>query len=207
VKASDWSRPMRTLKFIVAPCLALCMALVALPATAQTEALVAKRATELRDAPGDTANSLATLPAQTTLTRLPARQGPWVQVKAANGQTGWVHMFDMGSPGTTSTVANTAQGALRGLTNLFNRGSAQNSAGSPTSTVGIRGLGAEDIANAQPNLAALAQADTMRMDAAQAKRFAAEAPLTPRTVEPLPEPPPPAPPTPPPSNNPKLNAY
>jgi hypothetical protein len=185
---------------------ALCSALLALPAIAQTEALVAKRATELRDAPGDAARSIATIPAQTTLTRLPARQGPWVQVKAASGQTGWVHMFDMGSPGTTSAMANTAQGALRGLTNLFNRGSAQSaSAGSPTSTVGIRGLGAEDIANAQPNLAALAQADTMRMDAAQAKRFAAEAPLTARTVEQLPEPAPPAPPAAPQSNNPKQN--
>jgi hypothetical protein len=199
---------MRTLKFIVAPCLALCLALAALPSVAQTDTLVAKRATELRDAPGDTAHSIATLPAQTTLTRLPARQGPWVQVKAASGQTGWVHMFDMGAPGTTSTAASTAQGALRGLTNLFNRGSAQSAnAGSPTSTVGIRGLGAEDIANAQPNMPALAQADAMRMDAAQAKRFATEAPLTAHTVEPLPEPAPPTPPAPPPSNNPKLNAY
>lgn len=184
---------MRTLKFIVAPSLALCLALAALPGFAQTDALVAKRATELRDAPGDAARSIASLPAQTTLTRLTARQGPWVQVKAASGQTGWVHMFDMGTPGTTSTVASTAQGALRGLSNLFNRGSAQN-AGAPTSTVGIRGLGAEDIANAQPNLAALAQADSLRMDAAQAKRFAAEATLAARTVEALPEPAPPAPP-------------
>ena len=198
---------MRTLKFIVAPGFALCLALAALPGFAQTEGLVAKRATELRDGPGDTAKSIATLPAQTALTRLPARQGPWVQVKAASGQTGWVHMFDMGTPGTTSTVASTAQGALRGLTNLFNRGSAQSTAGSPTSTVGIRGLGAEDIANAQPNLAALAQADTMRMDAAQAKRFAAEAPLAARTVEALPEPAPPAPPAPPQSNNSKQNNF
>jgi hypothetical protein len=106
-------------------------------------------------------------------------------------------MFDVGTATEQGSVANAATGALRGLSNLFNRGSAQPQANnSTTATVGIRGLSAEDLANAQPNLAALSQAEGQRQDANQAKRFAAEASLTPRTVEPLPEPaPPPAPPS------------
>lgn len=168
---------------------------LASPLALAQDALVTKRQTVLRDGPGDSANTLATLPAQTALTRQPTRQGPWVQVKTAAGATGWIHMFDVGTAADQGGVANAATGALRGLSNLFNRGSAQPQASSgPTATVGIRGLGAEDIANAQPNLAALAQAEGQRQDAAQAKRFAAESSLAVQSVEPLPTPaPPPAP--------------
>ena len=61
-----------------------------------------------------------------------------------------------------------------------------------TATVGIRGLSAEDIANAQPNPAAVTQAEKMRLSADQARQFASTAPLKPRSVEALPEPPRPA---------------
>lgn len=164
-----------------------------LPAQAQ-DALVTKRQTTLREGPTDNAAAVATLPAQTALTRQPTRQGPWVQVKTAAGASGWIHLFDVGTATEQGSVASAATGALRGLSNLFNRGSAQNqNTSGTTATVGIRGLGAEDIANAQPNLAALAQAEGLRQDAAQAKRFAAEASLSPQAVEPLPVPAPPAP--------------
>lgn len=164
-----------------------------LPAQAQ-DALVTKRQTTLREGPTDNAAAVATLPAQTALTRQPTRQGPWVQVKTAAGASGWIHLFDVGTATEQGSVASAATGALRGLSNLFNRGSAQNqNTSGTTATVGIRGLGAEDIANAQPNLAALAQAEGLRQDAAQAKRFATEASLSPQAVEPLPVPAPPAP--------------
>lgn len=159
-------------------------------AMAQTpnETLLVKRPAELREIPGDSARSLAALPLQTPLTRMTARQGAWIQVRMASGTTGWVHMFDVSTSSAPAAGSNTATGALRGLSNFFNRGSAQGSSTTATSTVGIRGLGAEDIANAEPNLTALAQVDTMRQDAAQARRFAADAHLTSRTVELLPAP-------------------
>ncbi len=50
-----------------------------------------------------------------------ARRGPWIEVRSAQGVTGWVHMFDVG----TTPVAqggNFATGALRGLTGLFGGG-------------------------------------------------------------------------------------
>lgn len=167
------------------------LALAAATAWAQpnAEALLIKRNTELRETPGEASRSLAALPVQTPLTRMPARQGAWIQVRTANGTTGWVHMFDVGTTAAPSTTSNAATGALRGISNFFNRGSAQANTSTATSTVGIRGLGAEDIANAQPNLAALSQLETLRMDANQARRFATDAALQVRAVEPLPTPP------------------
>lgn len=162
-------------------------------AHAQSDALITKRAAELRDGPTDSARSVASLPSQTAVTRLALRQGPWLQVKTAAGQTGWVHMFDIGTLPSQSAAGSTAAGALRGLSNFFNRGSAQggnNTAG--TSTVGIRGLGAEELANAQPNAQAVSQMESLRADAAQATRFASEAAWVVRAVDPLPEPAPPA---------------
>jgi hypothetical protein len=165
------------------------------PAQVQADNVTVKRATELREAPGEASRSLAALPAQSQVTRLAARQGPWIEVRNAQGQTGWIHMFDIGAnPPAPASGGNVATGALRGLTSLFGSGGGSTQARTAsTATIGIRGLGAEDIANAQPNLAALAQADTLRVDAAQAQRFGAAAALTAQPVPALPVPPPPAP--------------
>ncbi len=172
----------------------LALALLGSLAAQAQEALVTKRQTTLREGPTESATAIATLPAQTALTRQPTRQGAWVQVKTAAGASGWIHLFDVGTATEQGSVASAATGALRGLSNLFSRGSAQNqNTSGTTATVGIRGLGAEDIANAQPNLAALAQAEGLRQDATQAKRFAADASLSPQAVEPLPVPAPPTP--------------
>lgn len=168
----------------------LLLASVSTPLWAQSDPVVIKRPADLRDAPMANARSLVALAAQTPVNRLSLRQGAWVQVRTASGQTGWVHLFDIGSGATPAAPSNTATGALRGLSNFFNRGSAQGSAPhtAATSTVGIRGLSGEDIANAQPDVAAVTQAESLRMDANQAKRFAAEASINARTVEPLPVP-------------------
>lgn len=169
--------------------LALCMAMLAMtaaPLHAQTEPVVAKRATDLRDAPAETGRRLEALPASTPLTRLGPRQGPWVQVRTPQGRTGWLHMFDVGVAGGAAQGGGTSNG-LRTFSNVFNR-SAQNSTVTATSTVGIRGLGAEDIANAQPNLRAVAQMETLRIDAGTAQQFARAAALSPRSVGDLPAP-------------------
>lgn len=148
------------------------------------ESVIIKRAAQLRETPGDASRSLATLTVQTSLTRLGDRQGAWIKVRMADGTNGWVHMFDITSP-AASTQGSAGTGALRSLSSFFDR-----SGGSTvsTATVGIRGLGAEDLANAQPNLAALAQADEARVDAVQARQFANVSALAFRQVEPLPSP-------------------
>ena len=95
-------------------------------------------------------------------------------------------MFDAGTNPPTQG-GNAATGALRGLTSFFGKGTTAAPA-SGTSTIGIRGLGAEDIANAQPNLAAVGQVEAMRQNAAQARQFATSAALTLQTVAELPVP-------------------
>lgn len=176
----------------VVPALAVALAgLMAGTALAQTESVLIKRASQLRDAPGESSRALAPLPVQTAVTRLGDRQGPWIKVRMADGTSGWVHMFDITSANAAASGSSGA-GALRSLSSFFNKGSAQTPAGNvPTSTVGIRGLGAEDLASATPNLAALAQADSAKVDAAQARQFAAMSSLSSRQVEPLPVPAPP----------------
>ena len=159
-------------------------------AQAQTEAVIIKRPAQLRDAPGDASRAITNLPVQTSVTRLGDRSGAWIKVSMADGTSGWVHMFDITSPNNAGSSA--GAGALRTLGSFFNKGSAQTPGSSvATSTIGIRGLGAADLANAQPNVAAVAQADASRADAQQAQRFATLASLNARQVEPLPAPAPP----------------
>lgn len=154
---------------------------------AQTEALLVKRAAELREAPGESARSLAVLAARTPVTRSGGRQGAWIQVRTAEGASGWIHMFDIGSA-ASAPPSGAAANALRGLGSFFNKGSAQGGTVTATSTVGIRGLGAEDLARAQPNPAAVTQAEALRQDADGARQFAVSAALSSRVVEPLPAP-------------------
>ncbi|MDO9402713.1 MAG: SH3 domain-containing protein [Polaromonas sp.] len=157
-------------------------------AWAESESVLVKRPAQLRDAPGDQAGSLASLAVQTPLTRLGERRGAWIRVRTADGASGWVHMFDVGSA-TAPVAGNAGANALRSITGFFNKGSAAPVvATGPISTVGIRGLGAEDLANAQPNLLAVTLADSARLDATQARQFANSASLVAQNVAPLPVP-------------------
>ncbi len=154
------------------------------------EAMLIKRPAQLREAPSELSRSLQALPLQTSVSRLGERQGPWIKARTSDGSTGWVHMFDVtsASGGTQANpVASAGAGALRGITNFFNRGSAQPPGSNvATSTLGIRGLGVENLANAQPDVAAVAQADALRINAVQARQFAATVALASRPVDALP---------------------
>ena len=160
-----------------------------LSATAQAqEAAVVKRATQLRDSPAETSASVAPLEANAVVTRTSERKGPWTKVSTSQGATGWVHMFDLGpQSGAAPATGNAATSGMRGLGSLFGGNSGGTT--TATSTVGIRGLGAEDIAKAQPNPAAVTQAEGLRVNADQARQFASNASLQPRNVAPLAEPP------------------
>ena len=156
------------------------LALVAGAAPAQ-EAAVVKRATQLRDSPADNGASVAPLEANTVVTRSSERKGPWTKVSTPQGATGWVHMFDLGpQSGAAAASNNTATGGLRGLGGLFGGNSGTTT--TATSTVGIRGLDAEDIAKAQPNPAAVGRVEGMRVNADQARQFASSASLQARDV-------------------------
>jgi hypothetical protein len=152
------------------------MVLLAGAAQAQGEAAIMKRAAELREAPAESARAVAVLPAQSAVTRLGERRGPWIEVRSGTGATGWVHMFDVGRADGSASSGNAATGALRGLTNLFSKGGGQRVV-TPTATIGIRGLGAEDLAQATPNMQAVGQMEALRQSERQAREFAREAAL------------------------------
>ena len=162
------------------------LALLAGGAHAQETAVV-KRATQLRDTPADSGASVAPLEANAVVTRSNERKGPWTKVSTPQGATGWVHMFDLGpQSGSAAPASNAATSGLRGLGGLF--GGNGGSTTTATSTVGIRGLGAEDIANAQPNPAAVGRAEGLRVNADQARQFASSASLHTREVPALAQP-------------------
>jgi hypothetical protein len=162
----------------------LALAGALLPGASAQEAAVTRRATELRDAPGDKGKSIAALPAQAAVTRTNERQGPWVQIRTGAGATGWVHLFDIGPATAAAEGGSTTGNALRGVTGLF--GSSRST--QTGSTAGIRGLDAQDLANAQPNTAAVTQMEGLRQTEADARSFADGASLRTANVEPLPAP-------------------
>jgi hypothetical protein len=166
------------------------------PSHAQDEAVI-KRSTALRAQPGDNANSVGHLAANDSVTRTALRQGAWIQVRSTSGVLGWVHMFDVGTPGSAAPAAptdNAATNSMRGLGQVFGGSSATRTA---TNTVGIRGLGAGDVSRTTgggPNYTAstnLQQIDGMRVSAEEAHAFALSAAFKTQSVQALPVPAPP----------------
>ncbi len=157
---------------------------------APNETLVIKRAAQLREGPAESSRSLMALALQTSVLRLGEKQGAWIKVSTPDKTQGWVHMFDVTAPAAGGgSVGSAGASALRGISNFFNRGTAQAQGSNvATSTLGIRGLGAENLNNATPNVAAVSQAESLRVDATQARQFAATAALVARNVDPLPVP-------------------
>jgi len=171
-----------TLPLLLAVPLAGLLALV--PAWAQTGNFTVKQDTTLHSAPNDAAQGPA-LKANTPVTRLSERQGAWSRVRLANGTMGWVHMFDL-KASTAAAAPSSGAGALRALGQVAGATSSNQTVA--TSTAGIRGLDANDIAKATPNMAAVQQAEARKASEAQARQFASRAQLTTQTVEPLPKP-------------------
>lgn len=173
-------------RWLTAGLVALAGLCTAFAAGAQpADGLIVKRDTQLRSAPADNAPAVAPVKANTPVTRLPERQGAYVRATVEN-KTGWLHMFDIGSPAaSTTTASGGGSNVLRGLGSMFAR---PTSTTVSTTTVGIRGLDANDIANAQPNTSAVTTAEGMRVSAADAQQFAARSSLRAQSVEELPVP-------------------
>lgn len=156
-------------------------------AQAQEEAII-KRATQLRSEPGAAGTVVVDVAAGARITRTSQRQGAWVQVRNESGAAGWIHMFDIGAPPRENAAAD----ALRALGNKVGGGS---SLTLPTATVGIRGLGEGNVSNSVGSgerggsqSQGLGAADSLRVNADQARVFAASATLVPRRVDALPVP-------------------
>jgi hypothetical protein len=155
-------------------------------AWAQTSTeMTVKRNTLLRATASDTATGPA-LAEKAAVTRLPERQGPWLRVQNAAGQSGWVHMFDL-QAGSTSIASAAGTGALRTLGQTVGNNRSGNTTVA-TATAGIRGLDANDIAKALPNPQEVAKAETMRVNEDEARQFAARSGLLVQNVPTLSKP-------------------
>lgn len=165
----------------------LAACLVAWPAQAQTaQTLTVKRDTEVRKQPDASAESVMPIAASSTVLHHGERQGAWMRIKADTGKQGWMRLFDL-SAATTAASTSGGGGAgnvLRGVGSLLAPGSTKPVT---TSTLGVRGLDANDLAAAQPNPAAVTQGERLRTSEAQAKQFAQRSGLTPRQVAELPD--------------------
>lgn len=171
--------------------LCLVSALAFGPLHAQTsQPLIVKRDTDLRQNPSADSTAVTRLSAQTAATGTGERQGGWTRIRLGNGTTGWVRLFEVSltSSAPATAAASAPAGAatpnfLRGLGSMFAPGPKPVA----TSTLGIRGLDANDLASAQPNPAAVAQGERLRSSAHDAQQFAQRAGLQARAVDDLPD--------------------
>ena len=148
-------------------------ALLLLPALAVAEPATVIRATELRKEPATDSATLAALAENSAVEALERRSG-WTRVKAPAGE-GWVRMLALRFGPTA------AQPGASGVTELFNV--ARTGTSGTRVTTGVRGLDADQIAQAQPNPAELAKLEKYAADRAAAAGFAAQGKLSATVVE------------------------
>ena len=147
--------------------------LLLLPLIAAAEPASVIREVEMKQAPATDAATLATLPENTAVDAL-ERKGGWTRVKTSAGE-GWVRMLSLRLGGAT-----TAKPGASGLTQAFNV--ARTGTSGTQATTGVRGLDADQIANAQPNPAELAKLEKFAANREAAASFATEGKLAPTSV-------------------------
>ena len=147
--------------------------LLLLPLIAAAEPATVIKPAELKQEPGTDAATLATLPENTAVDAL-ERKGGWTRVKTSAGE-GWVRMLSLRLGGAT-----TAKPGASGLTQAFNV--ARTGTSGTQTTTGVRGLDADQIANAQPNPAELAKLEKFAANREAAASFATEGKLAPTSV-------------------------
>lgn len=122
-------------------------ALLLAPALCLAEAATVIRATELKQAPASDAAGTGQLAENAKVDAL-ERKGGWTRVKAAGGAEGWVRMLALRYEG--------AGGARQGDSGIAQALNVARTGTSGTQvTTGVRGLDADQLANAKPNTAEL----------------------------------------------------
>jgi hypothetical protein len=143
--------------------------LLFLPLLALAEPATVIRATDLKQEPASDSATVAAL-AENTAVEVLERKSGWLRVKGASGE-GWVRLLALRLGGAT-----TAKPGASGLSQMFNV--ARTGTSGTQVTTGVRGLDAEQIANAQPNPAELAKLETFASDREAAAGFATQGKLS-----------------------------
>ncbi len=144
------------------------------PMLAWAEPATVIRATELKKSPATDAPTVAEL-AATTLVEALERRGGWTRIKAQAGE-GWVKMLAL-----RYGAAGAGKRGDSGFAQLFNV--ARTGSSGTQVTTGVRGLEAEQIANARPNAAELKKMQKFAASPEAAAKFAAQGRLAAVAVE------------------------
>jgi hypothetical protein len=148
--------------------------LLLLPALCLANPATVIRATELRDAPATDAAVVAPL-AESARVDVLERKGGWTRVKAATGAEGWVRMLAL-----RHAAGGEAKQGDSGIVQLLNVARAGTSG--TQVTTGVRGLDAEQLANARPDAAELAKMQGYAASKDAAAGFAANGRLQPQRI-------------------------
>lgn len=149
--------------------------LLLVPLLCAAEPATVIRATELKKSPATDAPTLAEL-AETTLVEALERRGGWTRIKAQAGE-GWVKMLSL-RYGATDAASRRGDSGISQLFNVARTGSSGTQV-----TTGVRGLEAEQIANAAPNAAELKKMRKFASSPEAAAGFAAQGKLQAVAVE------------------------
>ena len=133
------------------------------------------RAAELKKAPASDAEAVAQL-AENAKVEAGERPGGWGRVKDVAGASGWVRLLWLRYGG-----ADGAKQGDSGISQLFNV--ARTGSSGTQVTTGVRGLDAEQLANAQPNPQQLQKLDGYAVRDDAAKAFARRGRLESQSVE------------------------
>jgi hypothetical protein len=136
------------------------------------------KAEEIKREPFRDAKKVGSLATGDTVEIL-SQRGGWFQVKSAKGN-GWVRML--------SVRRGEARKGSSGVGDVYGLATGRAGTGRVVATTGIRGLGEEDLKGAKYSEAELEHAESFATTRANARKFAAEGKLVPRTVEYLPPP-------------------
>ena len=134
---------------------------------------------ELRATPHADAQAVKQLAAGTAVDVLQRQRG-WYEVKAADAQ-GWVRMSSVQLAETPTQGGGTGGDPLGFLR------SGRSTATEATASTGVRGLDGPQLAKAEPDLGALAQVEGLAAKEADARQFAAQAPVQQTSVADLPD--------------------
>jgi len=150
-------------------------ALLLAPALCLAEPATLIRAADLKKEPATDAPTVAPLAENARVNTL-ERKGGWTRVRAESGAEGWLKMLAL----RYSVSAEAKPGSDSGVSQLVNV--ARTGTSGQQVTTGVRGLDADQLANARPNPAEIARMATFGATKDAAAAFASQGPLRPQTV-------------------------
>lgn len=165
------------MKTIRIPLLILLLGLLAVPLSQAGESGQAVANTDLKSEPFTDAKTVGTLNAKAAVDVI-KRQGGWLQVKSADGTSGWVKMTGIKLDG--SGVAKSGDSGLANAISVAQTGRSGNTG--VTVATGVRGLTPDDLKNAKPDPDAVKKLDSYTAGKSEAESFARSANISKHTV-------------------------